>query len=159
MKSTSWLGVFAMGTLLMLSLAACQPSVSTPEPQQVDPTATLTPPALLPTTAVLATPDTDSAPTSEEGYPAPETAGSGATSVAVTGPAYPPPGESVPWEQATSLIKGGQVAQVIQLHSLKVILVLKDERVLETFGPTIDEVFKVIDECGEACRDIIVVTE
>jgi hypothetical protein len=164
MKSTRWLGNLVIGILVILFLAACQPPAPspTPEPQQVEPTATFTPsPTALPTaTEDLTAPEVTSLPIStDDGYPAPETTTGQSTPAPGIGSGYPPPDESIPWVQASSLIMDGQVAQVIQLHSLKVILVLDDGRVVETFEPAIDDVFKVIDECGQACSDIIVVTE
>jgi hypothetical protein len=61
--------------------------------------------------------------------------------------------------EARALILDGQVTQVTQLHSLKVILVLEDGRTVETFEPEIDDIFDAIEECGEECGDIIVATE
>jgi hypothetical protein len=92
-----------------------------------------------------------------EGYPAPTTQAAPPPANVPTG--YPEPSEEIAWEQAKSLILGGQVAQVTQFHSLKVILVLKDERVVSTFEPVIDEVLAVIEECGDQCSDIIIATE
>ena len=65
----------------------------------------------------------------------------------------------VSWEEARELILAGEVAQVAQLHSLEVTLELKDGRQVVTVEPEIDAVFDVVDECGEACEDIVLVTE
>ncbi len=65
----------------------------------------------------------------------------------------------IEWQEARELILSGQVEQVVQLHSLEVRLYLKDGRVLVTTEPHIDEVFAVVDQCGEPCADIILATE
>ncbi len=75
--------------------------------------------------------------------------------------AYPGPGEgeTVDWETAVQLINSGQVTAVFQNHDLTVTLTTVDGRTLVTTEPSIDEVFNVIDECGEACSNISVATE
>ncbi|HEX9616859.1 MAG TPA: hypothetical protein VGA03_05545 [Anaerolineales bacterium] len=165
MKSMRWLGIFVIGILVILFLAACQPPAPspTPEPLQAEPTATpTTPPTVLPgATDSYPAPEVTSAPIStDDGYPAPATTSPGqSTPASGIGSGYPVPSESIPWVQARTLILDGQVTQVTQLHSLKVILVLEDGRTVETFEPAIDTVFDVIDECGEKCSDIIIATE
>lgn len=68
-------------------------------------------------------------------------------------------GDQVAWEQAVAMILNGEVSEVMQTHSLKVTLTLKDGRVLHTVEPSIDDVFKVIQQCGEKCSNIMVATE
>jgi hypothetical protein len=51
------------------------------------------------------------------------------------------------------------VAQVVQTHNLQVTLDLKDGRSLVTREPNIDDVFKIIDGCGQPCANISVATE
>jgi hypothetical protein len=164
MKSLNWSGVLMIGILVSLVLAACQPPAPspTPEPQQAQPTATPTTPPTLPPaeTEGYPAPEVTSPPVSTgEGYPAPETTTSQSTPAPGIGSGYPEPGESISWVEARTLILDGQVTQLTQLHSLKVILVLEDGRSVETFEPEIDDVFEVIEECGDACDDIIVATE
>jgi hypothetical protein len=65
----------------------------------------------------------------------------------------------IDWEAAKQMILGGDVAQVMQAHSLEVYLVLKDGREFTTIEPGIDDVFEVVDQCGEVCKGIIQVTE
>ena len=60
---------------------------------------------------------------------------------------------------ARELILAGEVAQVTQLHSLEVTLEPKDGRQVVTVEPEIDAVFDVVDECGEPCGNIVLVTE
>jgi hypothetical protein len=100
------------------------------------------------------------APSGEESYPAPQgqsIEGSGAES------AYPIPGAEqatiVSWEEAQNLIQEGQVAQVTQLHNLTVFLTLDDGSMVQTIEPDIDDVFDVIEQCGDACADILMATE
>jgi len=69
------------------------------------------------------------------------------------------PTNRISWEEAKQLILAGNVAQVMQAHSLEVHLVLKDGRELTTIEPGIDDVFDVVDQCGEVCKDIILATE
>jgi hypothetical protein len=42
---------------------------------------------------------------------------------------------------------------------LTVFLTLKDGTMLETIEPVIDDVFDVIDQCGDTCSNIIIATE
>jgi len=79
--------------------------------------------------------------------------------------AYPEPSEEVPgreqigWEEAKNLILNGEVTEVFQLHSLEVILTLEDGTQVVTIEPSIDDVFDVLEECGEVCDDVVVATE
>jgi hypothetical protein len=77
------------------------------------------------------------------------------------GPLYPDikDGAEVFWEQAVGMIMYGEVSKVVQTHDLKVYLTLKDGRTLVTVEPAIDEVLKMIQMCGEMCKDIKVATE
>jgi hypothetical protein len=68
-------------------------------------------------------------------------------------------GESIPWDEARELILAGEVQQVTQLHSLKVTLIMKDGRQLVTMEPEIDDVFDVVNACGDPCADMILATE
>jgi inhibitor of cysteine peptidase len=65
----------------------------------------------------------------------------------------------IEWDEARELILSGQVEQVVQLHSLEVRLRLEDGREVVTIEPHIDDVFDVVDECGEPCDDVIIATE
>jgi inhibitor of cysteine peptidase len=65
----------------------------------------------------------------------------------------------IEWQEAQEHILSGQVEQVVQLHSLEVRLYLEDGRTLVTTEPKIDDVFDVVDECGEPCADMILATE
>jgi hypothetical protein len=90
----------------------------------------------------------------KESYPAPvaPTASSGNT-------AYPAPGDTVFWDQIPALLASGNVTQVTQLHSLEVLLVLKNGSTVKTVEPAIDDIFDAIEACGDPCKDIKVATE
>jgi len=68
-------------------------------------------------------------------------------------------GDEVPWSNAVAIILNGEVTQVMQTHDLKVSLSLKDGRTLMTIEPNIDDMIKVIEECGENCKYIRIATE
>jgi hypothetical protein len=74
-------------------------------------------------------------------------------------PATPESASEVPWPVAEEMILNGEVRQVTQLHSLEVTLYLWDGREVVTMEPKIDEVFRVIERCGEPCSDILMATE
>ncbi len=63
------------------------------------------------------------------------------------------------WAEAVQTIMNGEVQQVTQTHSLEVTLSLKDGTTLHTIEPRLDEVFRVIEMCGELCSDIVLSTE
>lgn len=63
------------------------------------------------------------------------------------------------WVEARQLIVNGQVAEVTQLASQEVRLLLRDGNIVVTTEPEIDEVLRVIDECGLVCSDVQVARE
>lgn len=71
----------------------------------------------------------------------------------------PEDGERVGWEQAEALILAGEVEAVFQTHSLEVTLTLNNGAQVQTTEPSIDLVFRVAQECGTPCADILLVTE
>ena len=70
-----------------------------------------------------------------------------------------PCGSDVTWEQAIEILNQGNVEQVVQLHSLDVKLILKDECTYNTVEPVIDVIFEEIGKCGEPCAEMILSTE
>ena len=70
----------------------------------------------------------------------------------------PYPGE-VDWETAVEILNSGEVEMAAQLHSLEVILTLKDGSEIRTIEPSIDLIFQEVEKCGQACRGIILATE
>ena len=130
--------LFALFFLLILSLTACQQA----------PAPTAAPEQQIPTQSI------------QETYPPPEAMptqpvpGSG-------GVLYPnlQDGDLANWDQAMAMILNLEVKQVTQTHDQQVTLLLKDGRMLITREPSIDEVFKVIEQCGDPCKEIVVATE
>jgi hypothetical protein len=68
-------------------------------------------------------------------------------------------GAEVTWAQAVAMIENGEVVQVMQTHDLKVYLTFWDGRTLVTVEPEIDEIIRVIEACGETCKEIKIATE
>jgi hypothetical protein len=68
-------------------------------------------------------------------------------------------GAQASWEQAQDLILKGQVTKLVQTHDLKVYLTLKDGRTLVATQQTIDDILKLVEICGDPCKDIKVATE
>ena len=145
----------------ILLLAACQPATPAPTSQPAAPTQ----PAVPTQEPTIATQETQPGPESYpsppeeqiatpsnqgQSYPAPQPGPSGESG-------YPAP--MITWEDAQNLILEGRVSQVTQLHNLTVILDLKDGSTVKTIEPAIDDVFKVIQQCGDKCADIIRATE
>ena len=65
----------------------------------------------------------------------------------------------VDWETAVGILNSGDVEMAAQLHSLEVILTLKDGTEMRTVEPTIDAIFHKVDECGQPCSEIALATE
>jgi hypothetical protein len=74
-----------------------------------------------------------------------------------TPPSMVPPVLS--WSEAKQMILDGKVKQVMQAHSLQVTLTLNDGSICTTIEPQIDEVMRVVKECGARCQDVLLVTE
>jgi uncharacterized protein YlzI (FlbEa/FlbD family) len=136
---TRWL--LSLVLLIGVALSACKKVQPTEAPNQP--------------TSAYPSPEEYPAPLSGNPYP-----GSGPVS---TNPnaLYPmfTNGDEVPWNQAVAMIKNGEVSKVIQTHSLQVTLTLIDGRTLVTKEAAIDDVIKVIQECGAQCKSIAVATE
>jgi len=65
----------------------------------------------------------------------------------------------VDWETAVEILNTGEVEMVAQLHSLDVILTLKDGTEIHTVEPTIDAIFQEVEKCGQPCSQILLATE
>ena len=80
---------------------------------------------------------------------------------------YPSPGqnpqsvanEEIPWDQVEPLLLSGKVTKVMQTHDLNVYLTRSDGRIILTVEPEIDAIFKLIEQCGDPCKAIIIATE
>jgi hypothetical protein len=70
-----------------------------------------------------------------------------------------PESNQVSWEEAVRLILSGEVTMIFQAHSLEVVLTLTDGGHVVTTEPAIDDVFRVVQDCGETCSDILMATE
>lgn len=66
---------------------------------------------------------------------------------------------AISWAEARQLILDGRVTRVAQFHSLKVELTLADGSTRATVEPQIDEVMRVVKECGDRCKNVAVITE
>ena len=75
------------------------------------------------------------------------------------GPGPMPALSQVSWQTAQEMILRGQVTRVSQSHSLEVLLTLRDGRVVRSVEPQIDDVLRVIRQCGPACAGVAVATE
>jgi len=65
----------------------------------------------------------------------------------------------ISWHQARELILGCRVSAVMQTHALDIYLTLKDGREIRAVEPTIDEIFRVVDEAKARCGAIQLATE
>ena len=65
----------------------------------------------------------------------------------------------VDWETAVEILNTGEVEMVAQLHSLEVILTMKDGTEVHTVEPTIDAIFQEVEKCGQPCSQIMLATE
>ena len=76
---------------------------------------------------------------------------------------YPGPSEGennyLSWTEAEALVLRGEVSEAYQAHTLHVTLVLINGDVVLTVEPEIDEIYKVIESCGDLCTEIILATE
>ncbi len=76
---------------------------------------------------------------------------------------YPGPSSGnvtqVDWAKAEETLLAGQVVQVYVNRAGYVTLVLKDNSVLQTLAPAPDEVSKVLERCGDTCKDVQVTQE
>jgi hypothetical protein len=68
-------------------------------------------------------------------------------------------GDQLLWPQAVGLLLSGEVTKVVQAEDLKVFLTLKDGRTFLTQQPGVDEILRMIESCGEACKEVTVETE
>jgi len=83
------------------------------------------------------------------GYPSPQPL------TTQDGGGYPGPIEpaTITWEIAKQLILEGGVLTIEQHADLNLYLALKDDRIFQTIEPMFDDVVRLIDQCGEKCKD------
>ena len=138
-------------------------------------------PASTPTQEIISPSEEISQPTQVSPYPAQEYPGPVQAPPQPRGQGYPYPGqgappESVPvqpamvypdmkdgdqiiWPQVFGLLLSGEVTKVAQAEDLQVFLTLKDGRTFVTQQPSVDEILRMIESCGEACKDVLVETK
>jgi hypothetical protein len=75
------------------------------------------------------------------------------------GPAPTPYPSEIAWEQVPDLLATGEVETVFQTHALDVALQMKDGSQIATTEPGIDDIFRLVDECGDPCADLVLATE
>jgi hypothetical protein len=68
-------------------------------------------------------------------------------------------GAEVQWSQVKDIVFSGQVVNIGQTHDLNVTITLKDGRMFKTVEPAIDDILKLVQACGDLCKDIKVATE
>ena len=155
MNKNLWLSALMILSLAWI-LASCSPApaptveptqVSQPQPTQAD----------LPTKAVVATEALTAAAANNNPYPAPAVKIEYLTTIDPY-PA-PPSGEKIEWSDVAALLAAGQVADVFQSHTLLVVINMRDGTSKITTEPAKDEIFKLLDKCGEGCLQVKRVSE
>jgi hypothetical protein len=93
----------------------------------------------------------------QQSYPAP----AAKPLVAQLEPVYPDlkDGSEVQWSQVQSIVFSGQVTKIGQTHDLNVYITLKDGRTFKVVEPAIDDILKLVQQCGDLCKDIKVATQ
>ncbi len=137
MKIDKWLLLF-IGLILAIILAACQPAKST-----------------------VHTPiETTASSSTSQLYPAPNQPSSqNAESTSYPEPPANAQATTISWSDAQAMVTSLQIAKVIQSKSLEVTLYTKDARIFKTTEPALDDIIKVIQQCGADCKVIKVVNQ
>jgi len=68
-------------------------------------------------------------------------------------------GDTIEWYQVQGAVYSGMVKEIVQTHDLKVYLTFVDGRTLVSTAPAIDDVQKIINDCGVVCQGIKFATE
>jgi hypothetical protein len=68
-------------------------------------------------------------------------------------------GDILEWQHVEGTIYSGLVSRVSQTHDLQVTITMKDGRTFVTTEPAIDDIVKLIQQCGDFCKDIRIATE
>jgi ABC-type glycerol-3-phosphate transport system substrate-binding protein len=71
----------------------------------------------------------------------------------------PQDGETISWDHAVELLRGGHVTMAFQAHSMDVTLELENGARVHTVEPHLDAIFQEIEACGAPCADIAIATE
>ena len=155
MQKRVWL-ITVITVTLVIVLAACQKSTQAPVSNTEEVSA--------PTESLELPIEQEQAPTLQaQTYPEPEQPYPPPASVLPVYNPYPGPSEGVSnyvdWSQAEALILKGEVTEVYQTHTLHVTLVLIDGKIILVVEPELDEIFNVVERCGDLCKDVIRATE
>jgi hypothetical protein len=144
--------------VLISILAACQ-AAPTPTPE---PTATVAAPAAptenIKPTETLAPQNTQPPPTealvSANPYPGP-------TVEIVQYNPYPEPvkGDEIDWSEVPALVASGEITEVFQAYSLQITFTAQDGKQYYTQAPAKNEIFMLLDQCGEKCYSIRRISE
>ncbi len=143
----------SLALIFALALASCSPAPAPTQPPteaaqpQDTPTSEPAPPATAPV----------SSNTNLNPYPGPGPTVEYLTTI----DPYPAPvqGETIEWGKVAALLSGGGVSDVFQSHTLLVVINMKDDTVYATTEPAKDEIFKLLDQCGEQCNSVKRVSE
>ncbi|PID83592.1 hypothetical protein CSB11_00425 [Candidatus Campbellbacteria bacterium] len=67
----------------------------------------------------------------------------------------------ITWIKAVDLIKNNpdQIQTIFQTHNLDISITMKDGQKFSTKESRIDEIFEIINQCGEKCKGISLATE
>ncbi len=138
MSKYRWMAILiTLVSALLLSACGASTPVSTPSPVVEETVAATTYPEPVNT------------------YPQPESVPTAVSSDIPN--AYPGPGqggEFTDWSRAEQAILNGEVAELYRDNSMHVTLVLKNGGVWLALEPALDEVVRVVERCGEPCKDI-----
>jgi predicted small lipoprotein YifL len=156
MKTRIW-PVLMLTLIIAVSLAACGTTAPTTNPPTEQPVETTSPEQ----GTSNPTPFQQNLPSVQDAYPAPAIAAptenpNPQSGGGTAGDAYPGPAQSevIDWSIAQTRILNGEVSGVVQTQSLQVTLTLKDGRTMITTEPALDDVFNVLDQCGDPCKDV-----
>lgn len=155
MKTKIW-PVLMLTVIIAFSLVACGKATPTTIPPSNQLAGTASPVG----GSSNPTPFQQNLPSVQDAYPAPNLAAPtnppSSNLQSGGGSAYPAPGqpEEIDWSLAQTRIMNGEVSGVVQNQSLQVTLTLKDGRTMVTTEPALDDVFKVLDQCGDPCKDV-----
>jgi hypothetical protein len=157
MNSKLWLVSVSL-LVSALVFTACQVA-PTPTPEPTPTTAAPIAPTDEPKPTETAAPQVTQPPAtpglvSDNPYPGP------AVEIVEYNP-YPAPvqGEEIAWSDVPGLIESGNITEVFQAYSLQITFTAQDGKLYYTQAPARDEIFNLLDQCGEKCNQIRRISE
>ncbi len=74
---------------------------------------------------------------------------------------YPAPvqGDTIEWSDVEALLASGEVAEVYQAFSLQITITMKDGSTVVVQAPAKNEIFTLLDKCGNSCSEIERISE